>query len=51
MPTDKGIVDHVHYMGCEEMDVELIENDGDDNDMEPSKMTLVECRESPKGIA
>ena len=33
------------------MDVELIESDDDDVDMEPSKMTLVECRESLKGVA
>ena len=45
------IVDHVQHMGCEEMDVELIESDDDGVDMGPSKMTLVECRESLKGIA
>ena len=33
------------------MDVELIESDDDDVDMELSKMTLVECRMSLKGIA
>ena len=49
MLTDEEIVDHVQHMGCEEMDVELIESD-DDGDG-PSKMTLVECRESLKGIA
>ena len=46
------IVDHVQHMGCEEMDVEVIESDDDGVDMGPSKMTLVECREeSLKGIA
>ena len=48
--TDEEIVDHVQHMGCEEMDVELIESDDDDVDMEPSKMNIVECRESHKGI-
>ena len=43
------IVDHVQHMGCE--GVELIESDDDGVDMGPSKMTLVECRESLKGIA
>ena len=43
------IVDHVQHMGCEEMGVELIDDDG--VDMGPSKMTLGECRESLKGIA
>ena len=38
-------------MGCEEMDVKLIESDDDGVDMGPSKMTVVECRESLKGIA
>ena len=33
------------------MDVELIESDDDGVDMVSSKMTLVECRESLKGIA
>ena len=33
------------------MDVELIESDDDGVDIGPSKMTLVECRESLKGIA
>ena len=51
MLTDEEIVDHVQHMGCEEMDVELIESDDDGVDMGPSKMTLVECRESLKGIA
>ena len=51
MITDEEIVDHVQHMGCEEMDVELIESDDDGVDMGPSKMTLVECRESWKGIA
>ena len=51
MLTGKEIVDHVQHMGCEEMDVELIESDDDGVDMGPSKMTLVECRESLKGIA
>ena len=49
--TDEEIVEHVQHMGCEEMDVELIESDDDGVDMGPSKMTLVECRESLKGIA
>ena len=51
MLTDEEIVDHVQHMGCEEMDVELIESDDDGVDMGPPKMTLVECRESLKGIA
>ena len=51
MSTEEEIVDHVQHMGCEEMDVELIENDDDAVDMGPSKMTLVECRESLTGIA
>ena len=38
-------------MGCGEIDVELTESDDDGDDMGPSKMTLVECRESLKGIA
>ena len=38
-------------MGCGEMEVELIESDDDGVDMGPSKMTLVECRESLKSIA
>ena len=38
-------------MGCEEMDVELIENDDDGVDMGLSKMTFLKCRESLKGIA
>ena len=41
----------MQHMGCEEMNVELIESDDDGVDMGPSKMTLVECRESLKGIA
>ena len=49
--TDEEIVDHVQHMGYEEMDVELIENDDDGVDIGPPKMTLVECRESLKGIA
>ena len=49
--TDEEIVDHVQHMGDEEMDVELIESDDDGVDIGPSKMTLVECRESLKGIA
>ena len=48
MLTDEEIVDHVQHMGDEEMDVELIESGVD---IGPSKMTLVECRESLKGIA
>ena len=51
MLTDEETVDHVQHMGCEEMDVELIENDDDGVDMGPSKMILVECMESLKGIA
>ena len=51
MLSDEEIVDHVHYIGCEEMDVELIESDDDDVDIGPPKMTLVECRESLTGIA
>ena len=51
MLTDEEIVDHVQHMGYEEMDVELIESDDDGVDIGPSKMTLEECRESPKGIA
>ena len=50
MLIDEEIVDHVQHMGDEEMDVELIESD-DGVDIGPSKMTLVECRESLKGIA
>ena len=45
------IVDHVQHMGCEEMDVELIESDDDGVDIGPSKMNLVICRESLKGIS
>ena len=45
------IVGYVQHMGCEEMDVELIESDDGGVDMGPSKMTLVECRKSLKGIA
>ena len=44
-------MDHVRHMGCEEMDVELIDSDDDGVNMGPSKMTLVECRESLEGIA
>ena len=51
MLTDGEIVDHVQHMGCEEMDVELIESNDDGVDMGPFKMTLVECMESLKGIA
>ena len=51
MLTDEEIVDHVQHMGCEEMDVELIENDDDGVHMGPSKMTLVEFMESLRGIA
>ena len=51
MLTDEEIVDHVQHIGCEEMDVELIESDDDGVDMGPPKMTLVECRESLKGMA
>ena len=51
MLTDEEIVDQVQHMGCEKMDVELIESDDDGVDMGPPKMTLVECRESLKGIA
>ena len=51
MLTDEEIVDHVQHMGCEEMNVELTESDDDGVDMGPSKMTLVKCRESLKGIA
>ena len=51
MLTDEEIVDHVQHMECEEMDIELIESDDDGVDMGPPKMTLVECRESLKGIA
>ena len=51
MLTDEEIVDHVQHMGYEEMDVELIESDDDGVDIGPSKMTLVECRESLNGIA
>ena len=50
MLTNEEIVDHVQHMGCEEMDVELMESDDDGVDMGPSKMTLVECREPLKGI-
>ena len=38
-------------MGCEEIDVELIESYDDGVNMGPSKMTLVECMESLKDIA
>ena len=51
MLTDEEIVDHVQHMGCEEMDVKLIESDDDGVDIGPPKMTLVECRKSLKGIA
>ena len=51
MFTDEEIVDHVQHMGCDEMDVEDVESDDDGVDMGPPKMTLVECRESLKGIA
>ena len=51
MLTDEEIVDHVQHMGYEETDVELIESDDDGVDIGPSKMTLVECRESLKSIA
>ena len=51
MFTDEEIVDHVHDMGCDEMDVEDVESDDDGVDMGPPKMTLVECRECLKGIA
>ena len=50
MLTDEEIVDHVQHMGSE-MDVELIDSDDDGVDIGPPKMTLVECRESLKGIA
>ena len=50
MLTDEEIVDHVQHMGYEEMDVELIESDDDGVDIGPSKMTLVECRESLKAL-
>ena len=45
------IVDHVQHMGCEEMDVKLIESDDDGVDMGLSEMTFLECGESLKGIA
>ena len=48
--TDEENVDHMQHTGCEEMGVELIENDDDDVDMEPSKTSLVECRESLKDV-
>ena len=51
MLTDEEIVDQVQHMGSEEMDVELIDSDDDGVDIGPPKMTLVECRESLKGIA
>ena len=51
MLTGEEIVDHVQHIGYEEMDIELIENDDDGVDIGPSKMTLVECGESLKGIA
>ena len=51
MLTNEEIVDHVQHMGCDEMDVEDVENDVNGVDMGPPKMTLVECRESLKGIA
>ena len=35
MFTDEEIVDHVQHMGCEEMDVGLIESDDDGVDMGP----------------
>ena len=41
----------LQHMGCEEMDVEMFESDDIDVDMEPSKMTLVKCREFVKDIA
>ena len=50
MLTNEETVDHVQHMRCEEMGVELIESDDDGVDMGPSKMTLVECRESLKGV-
>ena len=49
--TGEENVDHVQHMGCEEMDVELIESDDDGVDVRPSKMNFMECRESLKGIA
>ena len=51
MLTDEEIADHVQHMGYEEMDVELIENDDDGVEIGPSKVTLVECRESLKSMA
>ena len=51
MIIDEEIVDQVQHMGYEKMDVELIESDDDGVDMGPPKMTLVEYRESLKGIA
>ena len=50
MLADEEIVDRVQHMGYEEMDVELIHNDDDGVNMGPSRMTLVEYRESLKGI-
>ena len=44
-------MDHVQHMGYEEMDVEVIGSDDDGVDIGPSKITLVECRESLKGIS
>ena len=41
----------MQHMGCEEMDVELIKSDDGGVDMGLSKMTLVEFRQSLKGIA
>ena len=49
--TDEEIVDHMQHLGCEEMDVELIASGDDGVEVRLPKMTLVECRESLKGIA
>ena len=42
MLTDEEIVDHVQHMGCEEMDVELIESDDDGVDMGPCQ-SIIDC--------
>ena len=44
MLTNEGIMDSVHHMGCEKMDVEFIECNYDGVYMKPAEMTIVECR-------
>ena len=51
MLTNGEIMEPMQHMGCEEMDMKLIESNDEDVDIEPSKITILECRESLKGIA